>query len=218
MEPIVDADAVKKAEGNIAAPKVGRRPNGSAMRIHRGQRAGHVREGAARNLGDPDASAALSRETAERGASERSRGVGMSERRVRAVKRGNRPEGPRRAKGGAGSRNRRGKDDGDSELYNHPNETLTDRKAGPRERSSRRLTEPFASPDRTVRAPRRPGRWRARARTGSAFGVARRERAPLSRGARRGLPSRAGQQVRCSSTSRRRRPPDRKSTRLNSSH
>ncbi len=95
---------------------------------HRGRRPGHVRKGSPGTweipTPPPDGG------TAERSASERSRGAGKSECLVLPEKRGNRPEGPRGGKGAPGHGTVGGKDGRDAELEHHLNQARTDSKAG----------------------------------------------------------------------------------------
>ena len=98
----------QKAEGNTDGAKrrdTARRP---APEVPPGSRAGHVWRGSPRNLGGPDFSVDK-RRNRERRAKRAKRGGGTSERVVVATKRGNPPEGPRGAKGGAGHGTEEGK-------------------------------------------------------------------------------------------------------------
>src|SRR6516162_9842684 len=134
IDRLARADAVGMAEGNITAPREGHGPDGLVRGSRRGRRAGHAWEGSpgtwetsrlplgqpAGGTGQAEAPGPRGERSAAQGANaERTRGTAERRQRSKAERgarsrsaavgartRGNRPEGPRRAKGGTGSRTR----------------------------------------------------------------------------------------------------------------
>ena len=100
---IVEADALPKAEGNIAAPGARLGPKGPAQRLHRGRRAGHVDKGCPGTWEVPtpprvDAKSERGRNGAK-ATKRRPMGAGKSECRSRSEEVGEPTRGTLRSKG-----------------------------------------------------------------------------------------------------------------------
>src|SRR4051812_30126615 len=96
---VVGADVLSAAEGNTGAPASRAVPEWSGATDPPGSQNTACDGGFPRNLRDPDVSSATCRGTAERSASERSRGAGKSERRSRSDEAGEPTRGTLRSKG-----------------------------------------------------------------------------------------------------------------------